>query len=146
MARPDSPRKQPTVLILGGEDVHARIELMRGLESDFAVAAAGTSRDLAPRFEHSGFPYHYYPLGRGLGPLADSYALLTLWRLMNRLKPQIVHAFDTKPGVYGCLAARLAGVPVVVGTVTGLGSLYGEDGARSQIVRGIYEKLQRLAH
>src|SRR5205085_532216 len=96
-------------------------------------------------FAQAGFPYYYYPLARGLDPLWDLYAVISLWRLMARFQPRIVHAFDTKPGVYACLAARLASIPVVVGTVTGLGSLYAEDGSASRVVRMVYENLQRLA-
>jgi glycosyltransferase involved in cell wall biosynthesis len=145
VTKPDSPAKLPKVLFIGSEDLHARIELMRGLEGTYSLAAAGTSPELAPCFERNGFPYHYCPLSRGVRPFSDAYALVGLCRLLERLRPKIVHAFDTKPGVYGCLAARLAGVEVVIGTVTGLGSLYREDGFRSMIVRGAYEKLQRLA-
>src|SRR5262249_46798319 len=126
-AKTDSPVAPPKVLIVGGEDVHARIDLMRGLADGYAPAAAGTARELAPAFARSGFGYFYSPLSRGLAPVGDLYGLAALWRLMRRFRPQVVHAFDTKPGVYACLAARFAGVPVVVGTVTGLGSLYGED-------------------
>jgi glycosyltransferase involved in cell wall biosynthesis len=143
--KPDSAGKLPKVLIIGSDDVNARLDLMRGLAGTYALAAAGTSRELAPCFERSGFAYHYYPLSRGARLFSDAYALVALCRLLGRLRPRIVHAFDTKPGVYGCLAAHLVGIEVVIGTVTGLGSLYGEDGIRSKIVRGIYEKLQRLA-
>ncbi len=137
-------RNRARVLIVGGEDVHARIDLMRGLAGDYAVAAAGSDPNLAPAFARAGFPYFAYPLTRGVGPLGDSSAFLALWRLMRAYRPDVVHAFDTKPGVYGCLAARLAGVSVVVGTVTGLGSLYGDDGRGSPAVRWVYEILQRL--
>ncbi len=139
----DLPRRPPRVLLVGSEDVHARLPLLRGLAGDWTPAAAGSSRDLAPRFAAAGFPYFYYPLCRGLGPVTDLCALAALWRLMRRWRPQVVHAFDTKPGVYACLAARLAGVRAVVGTVTGLGSLYSEDAP--PVVRGVYERLQRLA-
>jgi glycosyltransferase involved in cell wall biosynthesis len=138
-------RLLPKVLIVGGEDVHARIDLMRGLADAYTLAAAGTSPDLAPEFARAGFWYFRYPLGRGLGPFSDLGALAALWRLLTRLRPQIVHAFDTKPGVYGCLAARLAGAPVVLGTITGLGSLYSGEGRHPRLVRRIYEGLQRLA-
>jgi glycosyltransferase involved in cell wall biosynthesis len=58
-------------------------------------------------------------LGRELHPLRD---LLTLWRayrLLRRLRPHIVHTHTAKAGVIGRLAARLAGVPVVVHTYHG---------------------------
>lgn len=51
---------------------------------------------------------------------SDVRALGELVRLFRRLRPDIVHTHNPKPGVYGRLAARLAGVPVVVNTVHGL--------------------------
>jgi glycosyltransferase involved in cell wall biosynthesis len=145
ITQPDAQPSLPRVLIVGSEDVDARIELMRGLADGYTLAAAGTSRELETPFAQSGFRYFYYPLSRGLGPASDLGALVALWRLLARFRPHIVHAFDTKPGVYACVAARLACVPVVVGTITGLGSLYGEHGLASHCIRGIYERMQRLA-
>jgi glycosyltransferase involved in cell wall biosynthesis len=50
----------------------------------------------------------------------DAMALAELWRLFRRLRPDIVHTHNPKPGVYGRLAARASGVPGVVNTVHGL--------------------------
>ena len=49
----------------------------------------------------------------------DLKALIALYRLMRRERPDIVHTHAAKPGVLGRLAARLAGVPVVVHTFHG---------------------------
>jgi lipopolysaccharide/colanic/teichoic acid biosynthesis glycosyltransferase/glycosyltransferase involved in cell wall biosynthesis len=65
--------------------------------------------------------------------------------LLQQTRPHVIHAFDTKPGVYGCLAAWSTGVPVVVGTVTGLGSLYTPGSTAPAAVRRVYEALQWLA-
>jgi glycosyltransferase involved in cell wall biosynthesis len=50
----------------------------------------------------------------------DLMALPELWRLFHRLRPDIVHTHNPKPGLYGRVAARAAGVPGVVNTVHGL--------------------------
>ncbi len=50
----------------------------------------------------------------------DVMALIELWKLFRRLKPDIVHTHNPKPGLYGRVAARAAGVPGVVNTVHGL--------------------------
>jgi glycosyltransferase involved in cell wall biosynthesis len=50
----------------------------------------------------------------------DAMALVELWHLFRRLRPDIVHTHNPKPGLYGRLAARAAGVPGVVNTVHGL--------------------------
>ena len=52
----------------------------------------------------------------------DLKALIALYRLIRRERPHIVHTHAAKPGVLGRLAARLAGVPVVVHTSTGTSS------------------------
>ena len=49
----------------------------------------------------------------------DLKALIALYRLMRRERPQVVHTHAAKPGVLGRVAARLAGVPVVVHTFHG---------------------------
>jgi glycosyltransferase involved in cell wall biosynthesis len=50
----------------------------------------------------------------------DLMALMELWQLFRRLRPDIVHTHNPKPGLYGRIAARAAGVPGVVNTVHGL--------------------------
>jgi glycosyltransferase involved in cell wall biosynthesis len=50
----------------------------------------------------------------------DLMALVELWRLFRRLRPDIVHTHNPKPGLYGRVAARGAGVRGVVNTVHGL--------------------------
>ena len=47
----------------------------------------------------------------------DVLALVDLERLFRRLRPDIVHTHNPKPGLYGRIAARTAGVPGIVNTV-----------------------------
>lgn len=58
-------------------------------------------------------------LGREIRPLHDLRSLLQLYRLMRAYRPQIVHTHAAKAGLLGRVAARLAGVPVVVHTYHG---------------------------
>jgi glycosyltransferase involved in cell wall biosynthesis len=63
-------------------------------------------------------PVHHATRSNSVGQ--DVQALAELVRIFRQLRPDIVHTHNPKPGVYGRLAARLAGVPVVVNTVHGL--------------------------
>lgn len=137
--------ESPRVLLVGGPDVDARLDLMRCLADTFSVGALGSQPALSGRFAAAGFPYHAYPLSRRVDPIADLWSVATLGRIFRRLRPHVVHAFDTKPGIWACLAARLAGVPVVLGTVTGLGSLYGSNHLAVRTSRQVYQRLQTLA-
>jgi glycosyltransferase involved in cell wall biosynthesis len=58
-------------------------------------------------------------LRRSWAPLDDARAFAALVRLFRRERFDIVHTHTPKAGVLGRLAARLAGVPVVVNTVHG---------------------------
>lgn len=79
-------------------------------------------------------------LTRNLNPLADLRVCLGLWRLCRRERFTVVHTHAPKTGVLGRLAARLAGVPVVVNTVHGL---FGLDGGTAR--RAFYLLLERVA-
>ncbi|MBM3277977.1 MAG: glycosyltransferase family 4 protein [Candidatus Handelsmanbacteria bacterium] len=67
-----------------------------------------------------GIPTTFLPaLRRPLSPAADAAAFAGLWRHLARTRPQLVHTHISKAGVLGRLAARLAGVPVVLHTYHG---------------------------
>lgn len=58
-------------------------------------------------------------LGRSLHPLRDMVTIWRLYRLIRRLKPDVVHTHTAKAGFVGRIAAWLAGVPVIVHTFHG---------------------------
>jgi len=58
-------------------------------------------------------------LGREVRPWRDLRALVGLYRMMRRFRPHIVHTHTAKAGLLGRVAARAAGVPVVVHTFHG---------------------------
>jgi glycosyltransferase involved in cell wall biosynthesis len=84
-------------------------------------------------------------------PLARSTRAANLWadlataveftRLCRSLRPDVVHTHNPKPGVYGRIGARLAGVPVVINTVHGLYAQPTDPRAR----RAVVYTLERLA-
>jgi glycosyltransferase involved in cell wall biosynthesis len=90
------------------------------------VVACGAGGDgYEEELAAAGIPFMSLPMGRGMGnPLADVRYLLHCRRLLRRVRPDIVHAFTVKPVIFGTIAAALAGVPVRVVTITGLGHAF----------------------
>lgn len=87
----------------------------------FEVHVASSPGPLLEDFSTSHqVPAHGVPMARGINPGADLRSLVRLWRLIRRLRPAVVHTHTPKAGLLGSVAARLAGVPVVVFTVHGL--------------------------
>jgi glycosyltransferase involved in cell wall biosynthesis len=71
----------------------------------------------------------------------DAAAPYELYRLFRRLRPDIVHTHNPKPGVYGRMAARAARVPLVVNTQHGL---YAQPSDRAARRLSVYA-LERVA-
>ncbi len=106
--------------------------LMRELvRKGHAVFGGGDGEDgFVKHIEEIGVPFKSLPVDkRGLNPIQDLCLLLALFKWYKREKPDIVHHFTIKPVIYGSIAARLAAVPKVVNTVTGLGYVFIEKNA-----------------
>lgn len=78
---------------------------------------------------------------RSMRPGQDVRALLELIGLLERLRPEIVHTHNPKPGLYGRLAAQITGVPIIVNTVHGLYAQPTDPWRRRAFVYG----LERIA-
>ncbi len=81
---------------------------------------------------------------RSLNPFTEFASLVRLVRIYRRLRPEIVQHFTVKPNVYGAIAARLAGVPVVFSGVQGLGYAFGEGGGMRAVLRVVLSMLYKL--
>ncbi|KKK88081.1 hypothetical protein LCGC14_2746750, partial [marine sediment metagenome] len=131
---------------IGGPDLGLRIPLIKMLRDEgLDVHAIGSDRKDEQRFIDEGIPYHYYHLTRTLSITGDLRALRELRAILERERFSLVHAFDTKPSMYGRLAAARAGVPVIIGTIPGMGTLFSSDGLRERFLRLFYIYLQKKA-
>jgi glycosyltransferase involved in cell wall biosynthesis len=74
---------------------------------------------------------------RAVNVTQDVLAFGELVRLFRRLRPDIVHTHNPKPGLYGRVAGRLAQVPVVVNTIHGLYATEDDSRARRLAVYGV---------
>ncbi|MDR0239760.1 MAG: glycosyltransferase, partial [Deltaproteobacteria bacterium] len=93
-----------------------------------------------------GATLHHYPLDRkGLNPVRDMVTLTALYRLFRREKPDMLFCYTIKPVIYGCLAARFAGVLRRFATITGLGYMFEADSVAKKVLMRLAALLYRLA-
>lgn len=93
-----------------------------------------------------GFVHHVLPLTRsGRNAFSELRVLFSLWRLLWKVRPTILHLVTIKPILYGGIAARLAPVHAVVAAVSGLGFVFVSRGRKAWILRNIAQFLYRLA-
>jgi len=80
-------------------------------------------------------------MSRAITPVQDLKALWSLYRLLKKEKPAIVHTHTPKAGLLGMMAAKMAGVPLRLHTVAGL-PLMETTGAK----RKLLEKIEWLTY
>ena len=90
------------------------------------VIGAGASGDgFEQKIRETGFVFIDLPINKkSINPLSDIYLFFKLFVLFKNEKPDIVHLFTIKPVIYGNFAAKLAGVPKIIATITGLGHAF----------------------
>lgn len=134
------------IAFVGGPDIGLRMYLIKKLaQNGFDMAAIGSEISEKELFEKEGIPFHHYKMERNLSPLNQISGLISLYRIFKRERFDIVHAFDTIPTIIARIAARLAGVSIVVGTIPGLGALFSEENISSRILRRVYGWGQKCA-
>lgn len=100
--------------------VYLLLNQLRSLQTaGYGVTGISSPGKDVTMLESSGIRHIAVPLTRNFTPLADLVSLWRLFRVMRREQFTIVHTHTPKPGLLGQLAARLAGVPIVVNTLHG---------------------------
>ncbi len=128
-----------TCLVLG-----ARLRMLR--EAGFHVLLVSSPGELLDRTaEREGVERIAIPMRRGIAPFADLVALLRLWRLIGRRRPDLVEFSTPKAGLLGTVAAWLRGVPRRVYMLRGL-KLETSTGLKRRILLAAERLTCRCAH
>jgi len=93
-----------------------------------------------------GIFFHELELSRsGKNPFLELKSAFNLFRIFQKIKPDLVHLITIKPYLYGGIVARLAKVPAVVSAVAGLGILFSSSEPKYRLIRLSIYPLFKLA-
>jgi glycosyltransferase involved in cell wall biosynthesis len=114
----------------------------RGME----VVLVSPPGRFAPLLQQAGFRWIQWQVDRrSIAPWKEITSLIALQRIYRQEKPDLVHHHTIKPVLYGSLAARSAGVPMVVNSITGRGYVFMANDLRSRLLRKIVLRLYSWA-
>ena len=100
----------------------------------------------AADLQAAGFRWVRWALGRQtLAPWQELGALLRLAAIYRQEQPDLVHHHTIKPVLYGSLAARLAGKPAVVNSITGRGYIFLGEELRARLLRLVVRPVYHTA-
>ena len=115
-------------------------------EKGYTVHVATRAGEAVKEIISNGFVHHEIPLSRnGSSIPSELSSLLDIWKLINTVKPDVLHLVTIKPVLYGGIASRFTSVNKVVAAVSGLGTLFLAEGVRADLKRKVGVSLYRLA-
>ena len=83
----------------------------------------------------------FFPLeveNTGSNPLKDISLFLEYKKIYKKIQPDIVLQYTIKPNIYGTLAAKQLSIPVI-NNVSGLGTVFLNNGIVSYVARSLYK-------
>lgn len=108
-------------------------------DSGYHVIAIAPFDDYAEKLEDLGFEYHNININnKGTNPVEDVKLIWAFYQLYKRVKPDVLLLYTIKPNVYGTVAARLAGIPVI-SNISGLGTVFLDHSFSSKVARLLYK-------
>lgn len=134
-----------TRLIIGGAQENTLLSCLGLHEHGHQVTLiigpeTGPEGSLLDEARAGGYRVEIVPtLCRAVRPFTDWRAQRDLTRVLQALRPDIVHTHSSKAGVLGRLAARAAGVPGIVHTIHGMSF----NRTQTPLVQWMYRGLER---
>jgi len=118
------------------------IELANRNWEVFAITPEGKYSSNYPEYGIKHISYNIER--RSFNPFLELKTILEIYRILKTFKPTILHTFNIKPNIYGAIAGKLAQVPIIINTITGLGSFYVENNLKTKFVRRLINIFYRL--
>lgn len=110
------------------------VDLVKGVSAD--------KESFAQAMKRAGAQVYPVRMTRGIRPISDLAAFIRIYAYIKKNGFDVVHAHSSKAGFLGRIAARIAGVPVVVYTPNS----FAFDRPRSMVLQKIfYAALERFA-
>lgn len=129
-----------TVALIAGEDWHFlshRLGLaLAARDAGFSVVVVVPPGKRTDDIRAHGLTVETVPISRNLGGAwRDLAAVWRIARLCRRHRVSLIHGFALKPVLVGALAARLAGVPALTATISGMGYIFINRSAKARLLQ-----------
>lgn len=112
----------------------------------YSVHVATKSGETVKEISDMGFIHHEISLSRNGSSLRNELTSLSdIWKVIKKVKPDVLHLVTIKPVLYGGIASRFAPVGKVVAAVSGLGTLFLAEGKKAELKRKLGVGLYRSA-
>ncbi|WP_391207672.1 glycosyltransferase family 4 protein [Psychrobacillus sp. L4] len=112
--------------------------IQRMLDEGYEVFIAAPAHEKTSYFTQMGCECIETPINRrGTNPITDIKLLFNYFKVVKKLKPDVVLTYTIKPNVYGGIVCRLLDVPYIA-NITGLGTVVENKGILQKVTLFLY--------
>ena len=115
----------------------------------YAFVSEYTEKELEKVAALGAIPITYQLKRGGLNPLTDVKATYELSKKIKQIAPDLVFSYFAKPVIFGTLAAKMAGVPKIIGMLEGLGYTFTDQpkglSKKIKLIKGVQILLYKAA-
>ncbi len=121
------------------------LEAMINAGHEVHAISPPASQNIITGLQNIGVTHHSISLSRtGLNPVRDMFTIISLIRLLRKIKPDDLLAYTIKPVIYGGIAARITNTNFYP-MITGLGYAFSGTGKKGKLLKIIASSLHQLA-
>lgn len=126
--------------------INFRLGLLRALqEKGYHIAVIAPYDDYSRHFKELGFDYHAIEMNnKGTNPIEDLKLIGEYYRLLKKIKPDLMLNYTIKPNIYGTIAANMLKIPTI-NNIAGLGTLFVKQSFVTTIAKFLYKYSQSKA-
>ena len=123
-----------------------RLNLMHSLkEEGYRVVALAPYDEYSEKIEEEGFEWINLPLdNNSTNPVKELIQIYSFYKIYRVLKADIILQYTIKPNIYGTLASKILGIPVI-NNVSGLGTIFLNESISAKIAKFLYRISFRFA-
>lgn len=116
-----------------------RNELILELLKEYTVYVSVPDETAVDKLKNEGCEVIHTDINRrGMNPVQDLRLFKSYWKLLKKIRPDIVLTYTIKPNIYGGFCCRLQKVPYLV-NITGLGTTFERGGMLKNMVVTMYK-------
>jgi glycosyltransferase involved in cell wall biosynthesis len=117
-----------------------RLGLIKALQKNgFEVIAIAPNDEYQQKLNQESVKcYHININNKGTNPIEDLKLIYNYYKLLKKIKPNIVLAYTIKPNLYATIACKILKIPII-NNISGLGTVFLNDKLSSKIARVMYK-------
>lgn len=126
--------------------INFRLGLLQALQKEgYEITVLAPKDKYSELFRNYNFKYYDIEMNnKGTNPIEDFKLTISYYKILKKIKPDLMLNYTIKPNIYGTIAASLLKIPTI-NNIAGLGTLFVNENFITKIAKFLYKYSQDKA-